>query len=174
MAIQPTELRPKKEPVSLEAALEAGKKVAPDVTGLLADDHRTVLGWFVWYDSATDPRLKRKIVRMVCMALRAHMAGEEECFYPAARDLIDDEDLVGEAEDEHEEAKDMLDELEAGPGEDEEAELMRQLNAAIAHHVKEEETRLFPAVRAAGMDLYAVGAAVASRRVECLFEMKAA
>ncbi len=44
------------EPIRLAAALQTGKKVAPDITGLLADDHRTVLGWFAWYESTTDSR----------------------------------------------------------------------------------------------------------------------
>ena len=160
------------EPVSLAAALEAGKKVAPDVTGFLMDDHRTVLGWFIWYDRAPDATARRKVAARICAALRAHMAGEEEVFYPAARELVDNKDLVEHAFDEHAEARDLMERIEAASGDEEEqADLMRKLNAAVAHHAREEETKLFPAVRSAGMDLYGVGAALAARRVECLFEL---
>ena len=45
---------------SLAAALRTGKKVPPDVTELLADDHRTVIGWFLWYEETTDLAVKRR------------------------------------------------------------------------------------------------------------------
>src|SRR5690606_16878656 len=70
------------EPISLGAALAAGKKVPPDVTNLLAEDHEVVLGWFDWYEQADDPKVRERVARRISMALRAHMAGEEEIFYP--------------------------------------------------------------------------------------------
>jgi hypothetical protein len=58
---QPMEQRPvdgRADPVSLGDALLAGKKVAPDVTALLIEDHRTVMGWFDGY--ASEDRLPAK------------------------------------------------------------------------------------------------------------------
>ena len=46
---------------------------------------------------------------------------------------------------------------------------MSQLREAIEQHVIEEESELFPAVRATDLDLYAVGRFLAARRVERLF-----
>src|SRR4051795_11924733 len=46
------------EPIALGAALVAGKKVPPDATQLLMMDHRTVLGWFRWYEQAEDPTVR--------------------------------------------------------------------------------------------------------------------
>ncbi|HET8696078.1 MAG TPA: hypothetical protein VFO94_01255 [Gammaproteobacteria bacterium] len=66
------------EPISLRAALMTGKKVAPDATKLLAEDHRTVLGWFAWYEQSRDPATRAVLCRRICAALRAHMAAEEK------------------------------------------------------------------------------------------------
>ncbi|HEX7082309.1 MAG TPA: DUF892 family protein [Gammaproteobacteria bacterium] len=160
------------EPISLGAALAAGKKVAPDVTGLLAEDHRTVLGWFAWYESAADPEVKLRVTRSICKALRAHMAAEEEFFYPEAQRHIGDEELIERSLREHQGAKALLDRLEAAAAADAtHADLMRELRAEIEAHVHEEEAQLFPKVRATDMDRYDVGRAAAARRVERLFEL---
>src|SRR3954454_6203476 len=57
------------EPISLGGALLAGKKVAPDVTGLLMEDHRTVLGWFDWYAEESSPEQKGLILSSILKAL---------------------------------------------------------------------------------------------------------
>src|SRR5690554_2418558 len=97
------------EPISLGAALLAGKKVGPDVTNLLMEDHRVVLGWFDWYEQAQDPERKRFVATTICKALRAHMAAEEEVFYPAAERQTEDSELVERAIEEHEGAKQLMD-----------------------------------------------------------------
>jgi ferritin-like metal-binding protein YciE len=48
---------------------------------------------------------------------------------------------------------------------------MKQLRDAIAQHVVEEETELFPKVLETDLDRYAVGAAAAARRTEQLFAL---
>src|SRR5690606_25016034 len=158
------------EPISLGAALIAGKKVAPDATELLAEDHRVVLGWFDWYQAAREPALRERIVRKILMALRAHMHAEETVLYPAAR-LQVDAALVDRATAEHDAAKGLMEQLE-DPSVDEarRAELVGELETEIRAHVDEEENELFPAVRATEMDRYAVGRALASARVDSLFK----
>jgi ferritin-like metal-binding protein YciE/hemerythrin superfamily protein len=157
------------EPISLGASLGAGKKVGPDVTRFLADDHRTVLGWFEWYESADTAR-RKELTRKLCLALRAHMAAEEDYFYPSAERHIRQPGLVEHSIEEHREAKQLIGQIESASGQDgPHPELVRKLRRAIAEHVEEEETKLFPAVRASGMDLYAIGRAVAARRAEVLF-----
>lgn len=137
------------------------------------EDHRTVLGWFQWYQQTDDPELKTEIVRKICMALRAHMAGEEEILYPGAR-MQTRADLVERALSEHEGAKRLVEQLEHGDSTDaEQAHLMVELEAEIRAHVDEEEGQLFPAVRGSEMDLYAVGRALAARRVDYLFQAAA-
>jgi ferritin-like metal-binding protein YciE/hemerythrin superfamily protein len=160
------------EPISLGGALMAGKKVAPDATLLLADDHRTVLGWFDWFQRAEDTPAEAAIGRRICVALLAHMVAEEEIFYPAAAEATGDKALVAEAIREHEDAKALIADLQkARTVGVRYRERMRALAAEIAHHVDEEENRLFPAVRDSGMDLYHVGRLVAARRVDALFNM---
>jgi ferritin-like metal-binding protein YciE len=156
------------EPISLGAALLAGKKVAPDVINLLMEDHRVVLGWFNWYESASDPVTKRTIAAAICAALEAHMAGEEELFYPRAQQATGNVELLQRAYREHEGAKGLIASIKAGSA-DGEVALISQLRAGIEQHVIEEESELFPAVRATDLDLYAVGRFLAARRVERLF-----
>lgn len=155
------------EPISLGAALLAGKKVAADVTRLLMEDHRVVRGWFAWYAREEDPETRAQVALAICAALRAHMAAEEEIFYPMAGERTGLHSEVKQLHGEHDDAKPLIDAIERAP--DESAEEMRQLQAAIEQHVAEEETVLFPALRDTDLDLYAVGRLVAARRVERLF-----
>jgi ferritin-like metal-binding protein YciE len=158
------------EPISLGAALEAGKKVAPDATRLLGDDHRVVIGWFDWYERSDDATTRKVLTRRICAALRAHMAGEEKWFYPAAQEALGDRELIQRALDEHGQAKTLIKQLERKrTAATKQRGLMRALRDEVAAHIAEEELELFPAVRAAELDLYAVGRAVAAERVQQLF-----
>jgi len=158
------------EPISLGAALITGKKVPPDVTGLLMEDHRTVMGWFDWYLSETSRGERSRILRNILKALTAHMAAEEEIFYPEAARCIPDPALVDRAVREHEHAKAIMAHLEQSIDNPADS-LVHQLRSEIEAHVQEEETQLFPLVRESGMDLYANGALVTARRVDVLFRL---
>jgi ferritin-like metal-binding protein YciE len=163
------------EPIRLAPALRTGKKVPPDVTGLLADDHRTVLGWFRWYEATTDLAVRARLIARICAALRAHMAGEEEFFYPALHSVDAAAPSTERALAEHAQAKKILDQLEQAP--DEAAAtggLVSQLENEIAAHVAEEETELFPLARKSSIDLYELGRAVAARRVATLLALRSA
>ena len=158
------------EPISLGAALASGKKTPPDVLNLLMEDHRVVLGWFAWYEEASDPQLRRKITDKICTALRAHMAAEEEIFYPEAARVTGDDELVKRAIQEHKGARGLMDKLESASVDGSHADLMRELRAEIEAHIDEEENDLFPLVRESTLERYDVGGAVAARRVDHLFE----
>ena len=160
------------EPISLGAALVAGKKVAPDVTSLLMEDHRVVLGWFAWYEKAQDTDTKENVTLEICKALRAHMAAEEEVFYPEAQRQTGDDELIKRSLQEHQAAKGLIDRLEAATTIDStHADLMRELRAEIEAHIDEEEAELFPEVRDSDMDRFEVGRAAAARRADRLFEL---
>jgi ferritin-like metal-binding protein YciE len=156
------------EPIRLVGALATGKKVAPDVTGLLADDHRTVLGWFRWYEQASDPTVRRRLSERICVALKAHMAGEEGFLYPALKDREVAERAFGE----HAGAKTIMKQIEAGADEAALDGLMNKLQREIVAHVAEEETELFAAARRSGIDLYALGRAVAAERADTLLQLR--
>jgi hemerythrin superfamily protein len=158
------------EPISLGAALMAGKKVQPDVTSLLMEDHRTVLGWFDWFATETDRAERSRILANILKALTAHMAAEEEVFYPEATRCIGNAGLIDHARAEHQHAKEIMARLQTELADPTES-LVSQLHAEIAAHVQEEETRIFPAVRNSDMELYGTGALLAAHRVETLFEL---
>jgi len=161
------------EPISLGAALLSGKKVAPDVTALLMEDHRTVMGWFDCYENAADSAVRAEVTRKIALALLAHMAAEEEIFYPQAEAALGDDALLAQAYKEHAGAKEVLRRIGEEPADSAEHRiLMRELRQELEAHILEEETVLFPRVRASGLDLYLVGGLAAARRAERLFELR--
>jgi hemerythrin-like domain-containing protein len=97
---------------------------------------------------------------------------EEEIFYPAVRDAIDDEDLMNEAEVEHASAKDLIPQIEAMPSaDDKNAAKVIVLGKYVNHHIEEEQDEIFPAARKAKMDLTAHGKQIAARKEEPQAEM---
>jgi ferritin-like metal-binding protein YciE len=158
------------EPISLAASVIAGKKVAPDATRILMEDHRIVLGWFDWYERSRDIPTRTALVRNICAALRAHMAAEETWLYPVARPAARGADLVSRSYDEHSEAKSLMATIEIETDAAQQATLMRGLRDEIVSHVIEEENTLFPAIRALDLDLYEIGRAIAAERTQRLLE----
>ena len=91
---------------------------------------------------------------------------EEEVFYPAVREGIDDEDLIDEADVEHASAKELIAQLEiASPNDDHYDAKVTVLREMIDHHVKEEEGEMFPKAKKA-IDVEGVGAELAARKAE--------
>jgi pyruvate dehydrogenase (quinone) len=82
----------------------------PDAIDLLIADHREVKALFKEYDklvkAEADAGERQVVAAQICVMLTAHATAEEELFYPAAREVLgDDEDLVDEADVEHASAK---------------------------------------------------------------------
>jgi ferritin-like metal-binding protein YciE len=159
------------EPIRLAAALHTGKKVPPDITGLLADDHRTVFGWFAWYESTTDLAVRERLIERICVALSAHMAAEEEFLYPAISRVESGAAAAKRAVAEHAQAKKIIAQLSYSPGDAADG-LVAKLKSEIAAHVAEEETELFALARQAPIDLYELGRAAAARRVDALLKFR--
>lgn len=160
------------EPISLGAALLAGKKVPPDALALLELDHREAFGHFDHYDLAVTPDEKRMALRQLILALSVHMQVEEEIVYPAAQEAVGDETMVATARLEHAEAKGPIRRLgqqqSFAPVQD---DLVAELKVMITAHVAHEEAEFFPRMRATGIDLYALGRSVAARRLELLIQL---
>jgi hemerythrin superfamily protein len=93
-----------------------------DAIALLMQDHREVEQLFKEFEAAKkaeDEAAKAEIVKQVCIALTAHAEIEEEIFYPAVREEIEDADVMDEAEVEHGSIKALVGELEGmRPGEE--------------------------------------------------------
>ena len=84
-----------------------------DALKLLAQDHREVEDLFEQFEKASGEGRKEKLPRQICTELKIHAQIEEEIFYPAIRGKIDDDDL-DEAYVEHDSAKVLINEIEAG------------------------------------------------------------
>ncbi len=120
---------------------------------LLKDDHRTVEKLFKDFEKtgAKAFKTKEKIVAAIIKELSVHAAIEEQVFYPAARnEATETNGEVLEAIEEHHIVKWELSELQGLPAEAEAFDAkMSVLMENVRHHVKEEETDLFPQIRAA-------------------------
>jgi hemerythrin superfamily protein len=140
---------------------------APDAISLLKSDHREVEALFTQFESASSSARKRAIVQKICDALTVHVTIEEEIFYPQARATLKKagEDLLDEAEVEHEGIKWKIEQLKKGKPEDDlyDAEVT-VLQEYVRHHVKEEERWLFPKLRLKGFDAQTVGEKLAARK----------
>jgi ferritin-like metal-binding protein YciE len=160
------------DPISLGPALYAGKKVAPDAIDLLAMDHLEARAFFERYHQADDPAEKLSVTARLCKLLAAHMQVEEEIFYPAAGELTGDQPMIERSEEEHDEAKAIIEQLRPRAEADAEHDrLVGRLEQAILRHVQEEETRVFPEVRqAGGVALHGLGAKIAARRLQLLIQ----
>lgn len=120
-----------------------------DAIRILTDDHREVEALFARFEK-TGPRAhkrRQELVQRMTEALAIHASIEEEIFYPAARDVVDDDGVL-EALEEHHLVKITLAELETmDPGHERYGAKVTVLIESIRHHVKEEEDELFPDVR---------------------------
>lgn len=135
----------------------------------LQQDHREVEAYFKQYEEGSN---KEAVALKVCLALEVH--AEEKIFYPAARDVIENRELVEQAMVEHDSAKQLIADIEAMEAGDELHDAkVKVLTEQIRHHVEEEETKLFPEIREAGLDLERLGQQLAKRKTE-LFEQLAA
>lgn len=150
----------------------AGTK-SQDAIALLKEDHREVEKLFKDFESAKGEGRKEKLARQICMELTVHTKIEEEIFYPACKDKVE-EDLLKEAYVEHDAAKLLIAEIEAGSGQSDDFfdAKVQVLSEQIEHHVEEEEKELFPEVRKADIDLKALGEQLAERKKELLKEYK--
>jgi hemerythrin superfamily protein len=143
----------------------------PDAIALLKADHREVEEMFKKFNVASGDGRKEKLAREICRAITVHAMIEEEIFYPACEGKVE-EDLLKESYVEHDAAKVMIAEIQAGePSDDFYDAKMKVLCEEIEHHVEEEEKRmegLFAQARKAGLDMDALGDQLAMRKQELM------
>jgi len=136
----------------------------------LKDDHKRVKKAyrdFQKLDIEQDPQACEAIVQQVLQELSVHAALEEELLYPAARDAISDEDLIDEAEVEHESMHVFLNQLRGmGPDDEKFAARFTVLCEYVLHHVKEEESEMFPQLERARLDWEGLAQEMDERRQE--------
>jgi hemerythrin superfamily protein len=147
----------------------------PDAIAMLIADHKKVKTLFAEFHTLKDDgrgKDKSAIVKQVCNALKIHEAIEEEIFYPAVRKAIDDADLMDEAVVEHAGAKEIIAQLEEAEPTDELYDAkVTVLAEQINHHVKEEESEMFPKAKKAKVDTAALGARMLERKETLMTEL---
>ncbi|MEO6744818.1 MAG: hemerythrin domain-containing protein [Caldimonas sp.] len=145
-----------------------------DAITLLTNDHAEVNELFEQYkalaeDAGSMTTDKQSLAEEICTMLTVHAAIEEEIFYPAVRDALDDTKLLDEAEVEHQAAKDLIAQIQdSDPGDSLYDARVNVLGEYVNHHVQEEEGELFPQVRDAELDLESLGAEMSARQEELL------
>lgn len=144
---------------------------ALDAIQLLTKDHREVESLFKQFEKASGDGDKEQLARRICTELKVHAMIEEEIFYPALRGKIDDDD-IDEAYVEHDGAKVLINDIEAGSPDDHFYQAkVKVLKEEIEHHIKEEESEsdnIFSQARKTDVDLDALGAQMAARKAELM------
>jgi hemerythrin superfamily protein len=147
-----------------------------DAVALLKADHRKVEDLFSAFEAAKGDGKKKTLAAQICMELTVHTKIEEDIFYPACEGKVE-EDLLKEAYVEHDGAKVLIAEIEAGGPDDEFYDAkVKVLSEQIEHHVQEEEQRvegMFSQARKAGLDMDALGEQMAVEKAQLIANYKA-
>jgi hemerythrin-like domain-containing protein len=147
--------------------------IPKDAITMLVEDHEKVQKLFEEFEKIRDDEAaKQDLVDTVCAELTIHTQLEEEIFYPAVREAIDDEDLMNEAEVEHNNAKQIINDLiDMQPDDELYDATFTVLGEGINHHIAEEQEAMFPKVKKAKLDLEALGEEMLQRKQELQAEM---
>lgn len=140
---------------------------------MLKDDHDKVKKAFKEFEKLEreDSEAVQQLVQTVCEELKVHTTLEEEIFYPAVREAIEDEDLMNEAQVEHETAKMLIEQLEnMGPDDPNYHATFTVLGEYVKHHVKEEEEEMFPEAKKTDLDFEDLGQRMKERKTELMGE----
>ena len=146
-----------------------------DAVALLKADHRKVEELFASFEAAKGDGKKKSLAEQICMELSVHAQIEEDIFYPACEGKVED-DLLKEAYVEHDAAKVLIGEIEAGGPDDAFYDAkVKVLSEMIEHHVKEEEQRvegMFAQAKKAGLDMEELGQQMAAEKERLLATYK--
>jgi hemerythrin superfamily protein len=154
------------------------RKQELDAVELLKQDHRKVEDLFKQFEKLKDDDedAAAEVIEAACAELKIHDKIETEIFYPAVREQAEEEeveDLLDEAEVEHDTVRELIEKLEGMDPDDEKLHAhFTVLTEYVKHHVKEEEQEMFPKLKKLKeLDLKAVGAEMTDRKAELLAEM---
>jgi hemerythrin superfamily protein len=119
---------------------------------LLKSDHAAVKKLFAQEERATKQSddKRQSIFDQINDALTVHATIEEEIFYPAVKKAREEhlKDEVREAYEEHQQIKNLLAKIANISPDDESWDMkIKVLKEDVEHHVKEEESEMFPDAR---------------------------
>mgnify|MGYP001601136396 CR=1 FL=1 len=151
---------------------QKGEVAGGSATQMLREDHKKVKELFEQFEQSEDRSEKGRIAEKALVELTIHATLEEELFYPAVREEIEEKELVGEAIEEHHVAKILIGELASLDPSNErfEAKFM-VLAESVKHHIEEEEGEMLPKIEQSGFDLESLGEEMAERKSELLEEV---
>ena len=137
-----------------------------EATAYLTQQHRQLEAALREALAADDPAIKRSRFLDIADALIMHIAAEEQVFYPAVH-AQPNEDVLLESLEEHLSIKRLLSDLLTLRGDDATFQAkLHVLREQAEHHHKDEERKLFPAVREAFDDAARAEIGAAMARLE--------
>jgi len=153
-----------------------------DALDTLVADHRAIEKLFDAFDRAEDraadtAATRGALVQRACEELAVHTMLEEELLYPAAMQALaaDQKTDIEEAFVEHFLVKTLIAKFETlkpdDPGFNATFRVMAEM---VKHHVEEEESQLFPALRRSSLDRAKLGAQIAQRKAQLTRKLEAA
>lgn len=142
-----------------------------DALELLDADHRLIEGMLAHYaELAADKAQaaqRRALAEKICLQLTIHLRLEQELFDPALRAALPDDDLVAQAEIDHDGLRDLVARIMAMRADDPLHDArMAVLAQNVTRHVQAERGPLFALARDCGLDLRAMGRALVVRQDE--------
>lgn len=145
------------------------ERIAPQATHLVRQDHAAVLALFHRYRAGIPPRMKRGLVRSVCLALEVHAQVEEEILYPAVREVSTSE-FLRKAVPAHDELRRLIGQLRGmDPTDSRYDATFMELMRDVMHHMADEESGFLPeAERVLRGRLGELGARMVQRRMALL------
>jgi hemerythrin superfamily protein len=150
-----------------------------DAVDVLDADHIAVRKLFTEFKKLSEDEARgeqrKALADQICKELTVHAKIEEEIFYPAVREAIDDDELMDEAEVEHASAKDLIAQISAMDPDEElfDAKVI-VLGEYINHHIKEEREEMFEKARSSGLDLKALAFELKDRKESLMAEYEEA
>ena len=119
-----------------------------DALELLIQDHRKVASLMEQCAATQDQAQCEQLFTQIKTELEMHTQIEESIVYPAFEEYAELADLVAESYEEHQQVKDLLQQMGAGTaGGTGFMNQLHELRVDVEHHVDEEENELFPKVR---------------------------
>lgn len=139
----------------------------PSITKMIRMDHTHVLSTFHKYQPDLPARVKKGLIDTICLSLEIHAQLEEEIFYPAMREVSDNE-VLRKSEPEHYQLKQLCMQLRGMANHDPMLDrTFLELMQKVIHHVADEETVLLPeAERLLAGELTSMGMRMTRRRLE--------
>lgn len=142
---------------------------------VLTDDHLAFSRVFDRFEqqraAGADAAARLQLAREICQRLSVHATVEEELFYPAAFDALEDEQVITSAASDHRILHALIRQIQQMDERDEGLDArMAQLHRLVSEHVEQEEGPLFTRLAFTSLDLEDLGQRIAARRDELMSE----